>query len=208
MKNIILKRLLLILTMSCFIFVVACGQKKVSTQGDESSKQVITNNLNSNETQSEQATISSATDTLESTEENDEIDESIPIDPNKEISIYTMNESTFEVEPATALISEDSEVTPELIVDLVVDSFADKSVKIGIDSIKTKDDAVIVSFLSNQPPLVNVGGSVETTILDAIAQSLVDNLDDYTKVIFRVEGQAYASGHYEFKINQVYLDGE
>lgn len=206
MKNIILKKLFLILTMSCFIFVVACGQKEVSIQ-DESSKQSETTSLYNKGTQSEQeTTISSETETLDDIEETDE---SVPIaPPNKEISIYTMNESTFEVEPATALISEDSEVTPELIVDLVVDSFADRSVTIGIDSIKTKDDAVIVSFLSDQPPLVNVGGSVETTILDAIAQSLVDNLDDYTKVIFQVEGEAYASGHYEFKINQVYLDGE
>jgi hypothetical protein len=135
--------------------------------------------------------------------------ETITIAPaaTKEISIYTMNDATFEVESTVALIPQDSEITPELIVDLVVDSLADRLVEVGIEEVIVNNDTVIVSFQSDQPPLVNVGGGIEGTILDAIAQSIVDNIDYSPKVIFRVEGEAYASGHFEFDIDEVYLDG-
>lgn len=124
----------------------------------------------------------------------------------KEVYIYTMNETTLNVESAVALVPFDTELTPEIIVDMVVDSFADRLVTVGIDSVTTKKDAVIVSFLKTEAPLYNAGGGLESTILDAIAQSLVDNLPDYPKVIFRAEGEAYESGHYEFNIDEVYLD--
>ncbi len=124
----------------------------------------------------------------------------------KEVNIYTMNETTFNVESAVALIPIDTELTPEIIVDMVVDSFADRLVAIGIDSVTTKGDTVIVSFLNDSAPIFNTGSGLESTILDAIAQSLVDNLEEYPKVIFRAEGEAYATGHNEFGIDEVYLD--
>ena len=50
-----------------------------------------------------------------------------------------------------------------------------------------------------------MGSGNEAAILDAIAQSLLDNLTDYSKVIFRVEGKAYVSGVFEMDINDVYM---
>ncbi|BCJ95117.1 hypothetical protein acsn021_26860 [Anaerocolumna cellulosilytica] len=125
-----------------------------------------------------------------------------------EVPIYTINQNTQEVESVVALVPENSELTPELIVDLVIDSFDDRLISVGIENVTTDKDTVIVSFLNDYAPLINVGSGVETTILDAIAQSLVDNLkDEYPKVIFRVEGKEYSSGHYLFGLNEVYLDG-
>src|SRR5690606_13491138 len=120
------------------------------------------------------------------------------IQPSKniELLIYVVNSSS-DLDPITALVPADSEITPELIVDTVVDSMADRSIVIGIESVTTQDDAVIVSFYADQPPISNVGSSLEESILNAIAQSLTDNLDDYSKVIYRVEGGPYASGHIE-----------
>ena len=109
------------------------------------------------------------------------------------------------MEPKTALIPNNEKITPELIVTTVVESMADQSLNVGIDSVTTKDDTVIVSFKSNQPPLVNVGAGIEASILDAIAQSLTENLKDYSKIIYRVDGKAYVSDHYELGINEVYL---
>jgi hypothetical protein len=92
-------------------------------------------------------------------------------------------------------------------VEKVVESMADETFMIGIDDVDEEGDAIIVSFLDNQPPVMNVGSSVEGEILDAIAQSLLDNLEgEYEKVIFRVMGKAYSSGHFEFGINQVYME--
>lgn len=145
----------------------------------------------------------------ENSEKDNQKTESKGVEPlaTKEISIYTMNESTLNVESVVALISQDTELTPELIVGLVVDSLEDRLVEVGIDEITTKEDTVIVSFLSDKAPLVNVGSGLEGTILDAIAQSLVENLPEYPKVIYRVEGKEYSSGHFIFGMDEVYLDG-
>lgn len=125
---------------------------------------------------------------------------------NTEILIYTINSDTADLETLTVLIPTETKVTPELVVDYVVESLEDRSVMVGIDSVTQKDDAVIVSFKSNQPPVANVGGGIENSILDAIAQSIIDNNLGYRKVIYRVEGNAYISGHYQLGIDEVYLE--
>jgi hypothetical protein len=125
----------------------------------------------------------------------------------KEIPIYTINESTQEVEAATATINEDTEITPELIVDQVIDSLAERLIDVGVESVTTEKDTVIVSFTGDTPPVSNVDLSVETTILDSIAQSLVDNLPEFPKVIFRVAGESYQSANLSYDLNGVYLDG-
>jgi len=148
------------------------------------------------------------TDNITGTKAPSDTDNSPEIEPvvTKEVAIYTMNETTLTVESAVALVPFDTELTPEIIVDMVVDSFADRLVTVGIHSVTTNEDMVIVSFLKDKAPLFNAGGGLESTILDAIAQSLVDNLPQYPKVVFRGEGEAYSSGHYVFEIDEVYLD--
>ncbi len=123
---------------------------------------------------------------------------------NAELRVYTVNNSA-NVEVAIALVPKDSEITPQLIVDTVKEAMAENSLMIGIKSVTTENNTIIVNFYSDQPPFVNVGAGYETAILDAIAQSLVENLEDYNKVIYRVEGEAYVSGHVELGIDEVYL---
>jgi hypothetical protein len=124
-----------------------------------------------------------------------------------ELSLYTIDSTTAEKVAMTAMVSGDNEITPTFIVDKVVESMADQTFMIGIDDVYIEGDAIIVSFLDNQPPVINVGSSVEGEILDAIAQSLLDNLEgQYQKVIYRVMGKAYSSGHFSFGINQVYME--
>jgi len=124
---------------------------------------------------------------------------------NVELMIYVVN-SSADLDPVYALVPADEEITPQLIVDTVVDSMADRSILIGVESVTTEGNTVIVSFYSDKPPLKDVGASFESAILDAIAQSLIENLDDYNKVIFRVEGGPYISGHLEFEIDEVYVE--
>jgi len=124
---------------------------------------------------------------------------------NVELLIYIVD-SSAQLETVPALVPADKDITPQLIVDTVVDSMADRSILIGVENVTTQNDTVIVSFYSDQPPLKDVGASFETAILDAIAQSLVENLKDYNKVIYRVEGGPYISGHLEFGIDEVYVE--
>ncbi len=125
---------------------------------------------------------------------------------NVELTIYTVNVSTGEPENVTALVPAGTDVTPKLIVEKVVESMADRSLDVGIESVTTQGDAVIVSFYKDKAPLSEMGSGYEAAILDAIAQSLMDNLDSYNKIIYRAEGGAYASGHIELGINEVYLE--
>jgi len=124
---------------------------------------------------------------------------------NVELMIYVVDNSD-DLDPVYALVPADKEITPQLIVDTVVDSMADRSIFIGIESVTTEGDTVIVSFSSDKAPLKDVGAGFETAILNAIAQSIVDNLDEYNKVIYRVEGGPYKSGHLELGIDEVYFE--
>ena len=125
---------------------------------------------------------------------------------NIELPLFSVNVDTGEVEAVTALVPADAKITPDLIVDKVVESMADRSIEVGIESVSLKGDAVIVSFYKDKAPLSEIGSGYEGAILDAIAQSLIDNLEEYNKVIYRAEGEAYVSGHNELGINEVYLE--
>ena len=124
---------------------------------------------------------------------------------NMDLSVYTINEDG-NMEPVIALIPKDSEITPQLVIDTVIESLADHSIMIGVKDVTTKDDIVIVNFEKDKTPEKNnMGDSYESAILDAIAQSLIDNLKDYNKVIFRIDDKAYVSGVFEKGIDEVYL---
>lgn len=122
------------------------------------------------------------------------------------LQIYTMNALSLEPEAVSVLIPQDTELTPEFIVDTVIDTLEDQGYTIEVESVETQEDAVIVNFYKDQPPSSGFGSSAESAVLDVFAQSLVDNLEDYSKVIYRLEGEAYSSGHYEFGPDQVYLE--
>lgn len=125
---------------------------------------------------------------------------------NDDLPVFTVNPDTGDVEPVSALVPQGSEKTPQLIVDTVVDSLADQSIKVEIDYVKQEKNTVIVSFKKDASPSKNAGSGYEAAILDAFAQSLVDNLG--VKVIFRIEDEAYVSGVFEYGINEVYPLGD
>lgn len=203
------KILLLISILACAIILNACKNVKFGKYDPSGDSD------NANEAGSEaDATLAADEDEKEEAyalvDSDIEVDEDEPtptvIKPveNKELLIYTVN-SEAGIEPVTALIPKDKDIDPQLIVDKVVENMADIAYHIGIDSVTTDKDSVIVSFLKDKPPLVDVGSSYELAILDAIAQSLIDNLDDYSKVIYRVEGEAYISGHVQLGYDEVYM---
>lgn len=129
-----------------------------------------------------------------------------PIQPSASIDlpIYIVNAETAEIEPVTALIPESSELTPELIVENVIESMADQEILLATDLISTEGKAIVVSFIKDKSPATDMGSGYEIAILDAITLSLVENLKDYEGVIFRLEGKAYQSGHIELGINEIW----
>lgn len=123
----------------------------------------------------------------------------------KELMIYSISSNRKDISSVTALVTAE-EITPQLIVDTVVDSMEDASFLVDVNEVITQEDIIIVDFNKNSPPVVNVSKDAETAILDAIAQSLLDNLGDYHKVIYRVEGEAYSSKYRSFAFDYVYIE--
>lgn len=213
MKNKNLKRLCFITAFSMLTAVNGCSLK--------SDKQILNNtNIDGIQSGSLEQTLDQGVQSKDSTQDSkvltknnlssadtkDSGGETIERAATKEVPIYSINEDTQSVESVVALVPQDSKITPELILDLVIDSLADRLIMIDVDKVSLQKDTVIVSFTSNQQPVVHTDSNLEKSILDAIAQSLVDNLKEYPKVIFRIDGQAYKSDHYSFGLNEIYLD--
>lgn len=124
---------------------------------------------------------------------------------NTEITIYTLNPDTLEKEAVTVLVTAEDEITPELIVEQAVEAMEDEGFYLGINEIVIDGDCVRIDFLSDAAPVVDVGASVEGSIIDILAQSILDNLPQYKKVYISIEGGPYHSGHLEFELDEVYL---
>ncbi|NLZ82858.1 MAG: hypothetical protein GX915_04245 [Clostridiales bacterium] len=203
MKHINKKFILIGLLLAIFL-LVGCDKIKFNTfnAGKDDQK----NNL---EQDDDQKMKEDAKEDVKDTEKTD--DTSIPVEPdiqpkaNTPLLIYTIDSEKGEIEPVTAMIPDDTEITAQLIIDKVVEAMADKSLQIGIESVTAHADNVIVSFYSDQPPLANVGAGIELAILDAIGQSLIDNLPDCNKIIYQVEKEAYVSGHMVLDIDEAYF---
>ncbi len=209
------KKIILIIMVMSLLLLTGCNMLRFNffdASKEEESSSVIT--LSPSNKEAESSTVEDEPtptvkpdDTALTTERTPTPSVIQPIE-NIDLPLYTVNVDTGEIEAVTALVPADEKITPGLVVDKVVESMADRSIKVGIESVTTEKDAVIVSFYKDKAPLSEIGSSYEAAILDAIAQSLIDSLQDYNKVIFRAEGEAYVGSHIELGINEVYLEGK
>ena len=206
--------ILILMLMGVFL-LTGCDKLSFSLfDGTESEENDITPELQDHqedvEANDNQESVSTENSTLKSGEqekpkEPTQAPETVLPTANTELIVYTVN-AEGNIEPVTALISEDSRITPELIVETVIESMADQSIIISVKNVMTENDTVIVNFTKeNSPGNKNMGSGYEAAILDAVAQSLIDNLTDYSKVIYRIDDNAYTSGVFEFGIDEVYL---
>ena len=124
---------------------------------------------------------------------------------NMEVTIYTLNPDTLKKEAITVLVMVESELNAEIIVEHVITAMEDSGFYISINEIITEGNTVIVDFASDTAPVFGVGASVEGAILDSIGQSILDNLLDCKKIIYRIDGGAYQTGHLEFGFDEVYI---
>lgn len=182
--------------------------KKSNTKKDDK------NNSNNKDTIKEKDTDKdNSTDKLKDTTKGEANNSSNPSptptpiqpDANRDLQVYTVNGGSGDIEPVIALVPQDSKITAQLIVDTVVESLADQSIIIKVDSVSTEGNKIIVNFTKDKAPFSDMGSGYEGAILDAIAQSLVDNLKEYSKVIYRIENQPYVSGAFEYGINEAHL---
>lgn len=123
----------------------------------------------------------------------------------KEIYFYTVNPDTFETEAVSAVVQSDFADDPNELIMLICDSLEDVGYEIGIKSAELDGDNVVVDFYSGTCPVAGLTEAEEKAVLDAIAQSLLDNLVGQNGVVFQVMGEAYESENFSFGQYYVYM---
>lgn len=127
------------------------------------------------------------------------------LENKKMLPIYCMNDDGSDIESVQTLIDENAEITDYIVTEMVVNEFSNHNLVIGIDDVTTDElGNVVVSFLKDMPPVVDVEEEVEYIILDCISQSILDNVKESNAVIFQIEGAAYESAHMSFAIDKPY----
>lgn len=124
-----------------------------------------------------------------------------------ELKIYTIDSKSNNVIPVTALVYGE-EITPELIVDYVIESMEDAYYFIEVLEVITENDTVIVDFSADTPPCLSVSEKIENAILDSFAQSIVDNLENCKRIIFRTNGEYYKSDNKSYSKDYVHIDNK
>ena len=120
------------------------------------------------------------------------------------ISYYTVS-SNGKVRGASSLISESTKITPELVLSYFIDSLEDESIILEIDSVEVDDSICYISFNETINDIASQGKEFETAILDAAAQSVLDNFDNIDGIGYRINGNAYSTANYTFKTDSVYM---
>ena len=122
-----------------------------------------------------------------------------------ELPIYTISGDFTELTAVTALIGEGEAITEQVVCEAVIDALADNAIYVKMNQVTKNGSVVIVDFDATSPPVSQVGASIEGLILDAFGQSLLDNVEGCNGVSFSVDGGDYASGHFEFSKDDIYL---
>ena len=117
------------------------------------------------------------------------------------VSIYSVNSDSMTLIPVSVK-KETQDTTPSYVAKLVLENLNEEDIE--LTDVTQKDTKVIVSFSSKGKPVKGCGAKMETLILEAFANSLLDNVENCEKVIFRCDGEEYKSSQYSFGINEVY----
>lgn len=135
-----------------------------------------------------------------------------PVTPKK--SPFPTKKSTMETLTIYSIDSDSMSLVPivvkkqkkicsaEYITYLVTQNLEDDEIQ--IDHVEQQKETVIVSFSSKGKPITGCSKKMENLILNCFASSLLDNVPDCEKIIYRCEDKAYKSKHLTFKRNEIY----
>lgn len=123
----------------------------------------------------------------------------------QEIYFYTVNPVTLETEAVSVVVKSDFADDPNNLMILIAESLEDAGYEVGINGAVIEGENVVVDFFSEMCPVSGLTKDEEKAVLDAIAQSLLDNLAEQNGVVFRVMGEAYESENFSFGQYYVYM---
>ena len=121
------------------------------------------------------------------------------------VNYYIVDISTKAIKPAVAVTGKKEDVTAAHIVEYITDALEDEEIELTIKDIVTDNGLCIVDFDENIYKIIKDTPDLEKPILDAVAMSLVDNLQEINEVSFRIAGQPYSTSAFQLKDKEGYL---
>lgn len=122
------------------------------------------------------------------------------------VRFYTVNATNSMVKTATVMEREDVAITPEKILDYVIDSLEDESITLSYNSVAANNGNIIIDFDDSIIRISRSSADLEMAVLDAAAQSILDNIDGCQSIIYRINGGAYKTDNLSFGIDYSYMD--
>ena len=107
---------------------------------------------------------------------------STPKSTMKTLTIYSIDSDTMSLIPVVVK-KEEKTLTAEYITYLVTQNLEDEDVR--VDHVEQQKNVVVVSFDSKAKPVKRCSKQMETLILNCFASSLLDNVKDCKKIIYR-----------------------
>ncbi len=117
------------------------------------------------------------------------------------LTIYSIDSDSMSLIPVIVKKQKET-LSAEYITYLVTQNLEDEDIR--IDHVDQEKDTVIVSFSSKGKPVTRCSKKMENLILNCFASSLLDNVVNCEKIIYRCEDKAYKSEHRSFKRDQIY----
>lgn len=164
--------------------ITACGNNNRDITGKQDSTKSAVNAAKSSEVQNSDNVIK------------------IPDEKNnsKEISVRSRKITVYSIEndkvvPKTSVVMDNDKVKPETIIESVMLELDDVIDGDITTEVKEDGDSIIVNFnVSNKDyPFGKKIQVPETSVLECISYSILDNFKEYKKIYFKLNGEAYVS---------------
>ena len=164
--------------------ITACGNNNRDITGKQDSTKSAVNAAKSSEVQNGDNVIK------------------VPDEKNnsKEISVRSRKITVYSIEndkvvPKTSVVMDNDKVKPETIIESVMLELDDVIDGDITTEVKEDGDSIIVNFnVSNKDyPFGEKIQVPETSVLECISYSILDNFKEYKKIYFKLNGEAYVS---------------
>lgn len=132
----------------------------------------------------------------------------IPVKPKELVPLayYSLNGTTYEKELNKAMVSGKTDATPDFVLSLFVSSLEEIDIDVSLNATKAEGDTFFIDVQGTSGYLNGADEELETAILDAAAQSILDNFSECAKIVFLIDDGAYKSGNFDFTIDHVYME--
>ena len=122
------------------------------------------------------------------------------------VTFYTVDTKSLKLIQSVSAVKGGASLEPIKVLELVADSLEDSSVSISFDGAYYDPNGYcVIEFNDSIKDISSKNPDLETLILDACGQSILDNIDS-PGVIVRIGDGPYDTDQYHFEKDYVYMD--